>query len=80
MPKRAAAASPPGVIGDLLAFFTAFAAKRPLVLVIDDWQWADDASRQLLEALLRNTPAARALSSPAGRAKTARTGFPAHRT
>jgi tetratricopeptide (TPR) repeat protein len=41
------------LIGDLMAFFTAVAAKRPLMLVIDDWQWADDASRQLLEALLR---------------------------
>jgi len=42
-----------GLVGDLLAFFTAVSAKRPLVLVIDDWQWADDASRQLLEAMLR---------------------------
>lgn len=41
------------LIGDLTAFFTAIAAKHPVVLVIDDWQWADDASRQLLEALLR---------------------------
>ncbi|KRR27487.1 ATP-binding protein [Bradyrhizobium retamae] len=41
------------LIGDLMAFFTAVAAKCPLLLVIDDWQWADDASRQLLEALLR---------------------------
>jgi class 3 adenylate cyclase len=41
------------LIGDLTAFFTAIAAKHPLVLMIDDWQWADDASRQLLEALLR---------------------------
>ena len=42
-----------GVVGDLLAFFTVLSAKGPLVLVIDDWQWADDASRQLLEALLQ---------------------------
>ncbi len=42
-----------GLVGDLLAFFTAVAAKNSLVLVIDDWQWADDASRQLLEAMLR---------------------------
>jgi class 3 adenylate cyclase len=42
-----------GVVGDLLGFFTALSAKVPLVLVIDDWQWADDASRQLLEALLQ---------------------------
>jgi tetratricopeptide (TPR) repeat protein len=42
-----------GVVGELLGFFTALSAKVPLVLVIDDWQWADDASRQLLEALLQ---------------------------
>jgi tetratricopeptide (TPR) repeat protein len=42
-----------GLVGDLLAYFTALATERPLVLVIDDWQWADDASRQLLEAMLR---------------------------
>ena len=42
-----------GVVGDMLGFFAALSAKGPLVLVIDDWQWADDASRQLLEALLR---------------------------
>jgi class 3 adenylate cyclase len=42
-----------GVVGDLLVFFTALSAKDPLVLVVDDWQWADDASRQLLEALLQ---------------------------
>ena len=42
-----------GLVGDLLAFFTAVAAKHPLLLEIDDWQWADDASRQLLEAMLR---------------------------
>jgi predicted ATPase len=43
-----------GVVGDLLGFFTALSTKIPLVLVIDDWQWADDASRQLLEALLQS--------------------------
>jgi class 3 adenylate cyclase/tetratricopeptide (TPR) repeat protein len=42
-----------GLVGDLLVFFAALSAKGPLVLVIDDWQWADDASRQLLEALLQ---------------------------
>jgi tetratricopeptide (TPR) repeat protein len=42
-----------GVVGDLLGFFTAVSAQDPLVLVIDDWQWSDDASRQLLEALLQ---------------------------
>ncbi|MBR0974882.1 MULTISPECIES: ATP-binding protein [Bradyrhizobium] len=42
-----------GVVGDLLGFFAALSARGPLVLVIDDWQWSDDASRQLLEALLQ---------------------------
>jgi tetratricopeptide (TPR) repeat protein len=42
-----------GVVGDLLVFFAALSAKAELVLVIDDWQWADDASRQLMEALLQ---------------------------
>ena len=43
-----------GVVGQLLAFFTALASARPCLLVIDDWQWADDASRQLLQALLQS--------------------------
>ncbi len=42
-----------GLVGDLLVFFAALSAEGPVVLVIDDWQWADDASRQLLEALLQ---------------------------
>jgi tetratricopeptide (TPR) repeat protein len=44
-----------GVVGDLLVFFAALSEKTDLVLVIDDWQWADDASRQLMEALLQLT-------------------------
>jgi class 3 adenylate cyclase/tetratricopeptide (TPR) repeat protein len=38
----------PSAIRDLMS---ALAVRRPLVLFIDDWQWADDASRQLLAAV-----------------------------
>src|SRR5215468_10341513 len=34
------------------------AADRPLVLVLDDFHWADSASGELLGALLRRPPAA----------------------
>lgn len=44
-----------GVVGDLVAFFTAVSAQTPLLIIIDDWQWADDASLQLLGALLDAT-------------------------
>jgi tetratricopeptide (TPR) repeat protein len=50
-----------GVVGDLLGFFSALSAKGPLVMVIDDWQWADDASRQLLDALLQLSGGPRAM-------------------
>ena len=32
---------------------TALAAQQPLLLFVDDWQWADDASHQVLAALRR---------------------------
>lgn len=32
----------------ILAVFDALARQRPLMIFIDDWQWADDATRQLL--------------------------------
>lgn len=50
-----------GVVGDLLVFFAALSAKADLVLIIDDWQWADDASRQLMEALLQLTTGPRVI-------------------
>ena len=37
------------------------AATQPLVLVLDDFHWADSASVDLLGALLRRPPAARVL-------------------
>ena len=36
----------------LTDLFVALALRGPLVLYIDDWQWADDASRQVLSHLL----------------------------
>ncbi|WP_298877480.1 adenylate/guanylate cyclase domain-containing protein [uncultured Bradyrhizobium sp.] len=42
-----------GVVGALLGFFAVLSEQGALVLVIDDWQWSDDASRQLLEKLLQ---------------------------
>lgn len=34
-----------------VSLFAAMACQRPLVIFIDDWQWADDASHQLLDAV-----------------------------
>jgi class 3 adenylate cyclase/tetratricopeptide (TPR) repeat protein len=48
-----ARSSSSGVGGDLLTVFAALCAEQPVLLLIDDWQWADDASRQLLEALFQ---------------------------
>ena len=50
-----------GVVGDLLVLFGALSAKIDLVLIVDDWQWADDASRQLMEALLQLTAGPRVI-------------------
>lgn len=41
-----------GIVGDLIAFFTALSAEQQVLMLIDDWQWADDASTQLLGKLL----------------------------
>lgn len=46
---------------DVLAYLLAHAAIRPSVLMVDDWQWADDASRQLLLALLQQPGSLRVL-------------------
>ena len=48
-----AASADGDVVGTWLQLFRALSAVLPLGLVIDDWQWADDASRQLLDALQR---------------------------
>lgn len=54
--KDAVAASAPAPLEMLTAIahvFNALAGKRPIVLLIDDWQWADDGSRQVLAAIRR---------------------------
>lgn len=43
----------PGALPALLALFEALVRQQSLVLVIDDLQWADDVSQQLLLALRR---------------------------
>lgn len=42
---------------ELHARLRALAGQSPLLLVFDDWQWVDDASRQLLARLLREEQA-----------------------
>ena len=41
-----------GMVGEFLVFFEAFCQNQRVLLAVDDWQWADDASRQLMSALL----------------------------
>lgn len=40
----------------LRTLFEALAARQPLVLFLDDWQWADATTHQLLSTLGRDTP------------------------
>ena len=47
-PQRSA---PEATVAALCALFASLCAKKPLVLFIDDWQWADDASNQALGAI-----------------------------
>lgn len=39
------------VHSSFVSLFATMATQRPLVLFIDDWQWADDGSHQVLDAL-----------------------------
>ena len=47
-PRRLVAEALVSALRDLLV---ALAAQQPLVLALDDWQWADEASRQVLTAV-----------------------------
>ena len=49
--REGQALSPSKRIAAIVAFITALARRHTLVLVIDDWQWADDSSREALQAL-----------------------------
>jgi tetratricopeptide (TPR) repeat protein len=44
-------AAPDATLAALRALFASLAAREPLVLFVDDWQWADDASNQVLTAI-----------------------------
>ena len=46
---RAGRAAP---VEAMRTLFDGVAARQPVLLVLDDWQWADDASRQILDMLL----------------------------
>jgi class 3 adenylate cyclase/tetratricopeptide (TPR) repeat protein len=55
-PSAAFGAPPRRLVADALIaalrdLFAALAAPQPLVLALDDWQWADEASRQTLTAV-----------------------------
>ena len=44
--------SPGATVPALRSLFERLAARQPLLLVVDDWQWADEASQQALDAVL----------------------------
>lgn len=43
--------APEATVAALRDLFASLSARRPLVVFIDDWQWADDASNQVLIAI-----------------------------
>ncbi|MDB5861249.1 MAG: hypothetical protein JWQ76_4938 [Ramlibacter sp.] len=51
MVQALASETPPQTPDDFAALFARLAADKPLLLFVDDWQWADDASHQVLAAL-----------------------------
>ena len=59
------------------ALLDELAQARPLVLVLDDFHWADSASAELLDALLRRPPAAAVLTVIALRPRQAPERFSA---
>jgi predicted ATPase len=59
------------------ALLERLAQERPLVVVLDDFHWADPASAELLDALLRRPPAAAVLTAVALRPRQAPERFTA---
>ncbi len=57
----AAVASQAALFDQVVGWFAAVVAARPLVLLLDDLHWADPASLDLLRALARRAPALRLL-------------------
>ncbi len=47
--------APPNTPDNFDALFARLAEQQPLLLFVDDWQWADDASHQTLAALRRRS-------------------------
>ena len=60
------------------ALLERLAQTRPLVLVLDDFHWADSASVELLGALLRRPPAAAVLTAVALRPRQTPSVSPRH--
>ncbi len=58
---RVRGATPERMLREMVETLEALAATRPLLLVIDDLQWADPSTRELLRALMRRRHPARLL-------------------
>jgi class 3 adenylate cyclase/tetratricopeptide (TPR) repeat protein len=54
----ASALSEQAMAAALTELFMAWCVARPVVMVIDDWQWADDATRTVLRSIREASPAA----------------------
>ena len=57
----------PGLEQPLTDWLEAQARARPMVVVVDDWQWADDASRKALGQVLRAARSSRLMVVTASR-------------